>query len=69
MVLRTGICPVPCDDERILGLDSGERDAIALALHVEADLVLIDERHARAVAEQCGLTAAGTLRGLLLGWD
>jgi predicted nucleic acid-binding protein len=42
---------VPTHDQRLSGLDSGERDAIALALQLNAELVLIDERDARSVAQ------------------
>jgi len=42
-------------------LDSGEREAIALAQSVEAGLVLLDERRGRRVARGLGLTVSGTL--------
>ena len=56
--------PAAFHDSRLADLDRGERDALALALQEKADLVLIDERDARSVAEQCGLVVAGTLRVL-----
>lgn len=46
-------------------LDHGEAEAIALAVEVQADLVLIDERRARAVATRLGLNVVGVL-GLLV---
>ena len=46
-------------------LGDGEREAIALAVEVGADAVLIDERAGRRVAEEAGLKVIGTL-GLLL---
>jgi predicted nucleic acid-binding protein len=46
-------------------LGDGEREAIALAIEIGADAVLIDERVARRVAEEAGLKVIGTL-GLLL---
>jgi predicted nucleic acid-binding protein len=52
------------DDPRLATLDRGEREALALALESSAELMLIDERDARAVAERCGLKVAGTLRVL-----
>ena len=51
-------------DPRLAHLDSGEREAIALAIELSADLVLIDERDGRMAAQVCGLTVAGTLRVL-----
>jgi hypothetical protein len=46
-------------------LGDGEREAIALALEIGADAILVDERAARRVAEAAGLNVIGTL-GLLL---
>jgi len=42
-------------------LDAGERDAILLALHLKADLVLMDERDGVEEARRLGLTVTGTL--------
>jgi predicted nucleic acid-binding protein len=42
-------------------LDRGERAAIALALALKADLVLMDDQAGVTVARQRGLAAAGTL--------
>ena len=42
-------------------LDHGEAEAIALAVEVQAELVLIDERRARAVATRLGLNVVGVL--------
>ena len=47
------------------GLDPGEAAAIALAIERSADLLLIDERQGRAVAEGLGLTARGLLGTLV----
>ena len=46
-------------------LGDGEREAIALAIEIGADAVLMDERAGRRVAEEGGLKVIGTL-GLLL---
>jgi hypothetical protein len=46
-------------------LDAGEREAIALAEDVAADLVILDERKARQVALERGLSITGLL-GLLV---
>ncbi len=49
-------------------LHTGERETIALALTVNADLVLLDEKKGRAVAQSQGLRVVGTL-GVLLQAD
>jgi predicted nucleic acid-binding protein len=46
-------------------LDSGEAEAIALALQKHADWLLLDERDARRVAKSLGLKVTGVL-GILL---
>ena len=46
-------------------LGAGESETLALALEVEADLVLLDDKAARRLASQLRLTVFGTL-GLLL---
>jgi len=47
------------------GLDPGESEALAVALEIRADLVLVDERRARNVAEKLDLKITGIL-GVLL---
>ena len=42
-------------------LHAGERDAISLALRIQADAVLIDERRGREEAQNQGLKVIGTL--------
>lgn len=42
-------------------LDSGEREAIALAQSIDASLVLLDESRGRRVARELGLAVSGTL--------
>ncbi|MBI2848812.1 MAG: DUF3368 domain-containing protein [Chloroflexi bacterium] len=49
----------------LLELDKGEAEAIALAVELKADLLLLDERLARRVASRLGLRFVGLL-GLLL---
>jgi predicted nucleic acid-binding protein len=46
-------------------LDRGEAEAIALAVELGADLILMDERRGRAVAARFGLKMVGVL-GLLI---
>ena len=48
-----------------LELDPGEAEAIALALQLNADLVLLDEQAGRRAAEHLGLAMMGVV-GLLL---
>jgi uncharacterized protein len=46
-------------------LDQGESEAIALAIEIGADLLLLDERDARKAAKSLGLEVTGVL-GILL---
>ncbi len=46
-------------------LGDGERETIALALEIQADLLLMDELSGRGAAESMGLKVMGTL-GVLL---
>jgi predicted nucleic acid-binding protein len=46
-------------------LDTGEADAIALAVELQADWLLLDEREGRKVAKSLGLRVTGIL-GVLL---
>src|SRR5262245_20868242 len=48
-------------DALLAEFDPGERQAIALAQEISADLVVIDEREARKEAERRSLTITGTL--------
>ena len=47
------------------GLDVGEAAAIALAIETQAELLLMDERRGRAIADQQGLSVVGVV-GVLL---
>ncbi len=47
-------------------LDDGEKEAIALALEIGQQRILLDEREARQVAQELGLQVMGTLGILLL---
>lgn len=60
MVPALRIDPRPLPDTQ-LGLDPGETAAILLAEEIGADLILIDERAGRAVAESRGIAVRGTL--------
>ena len=52
-------------DYLLTQLDIGEAEAIVLAQEIQAGLVLVDERKARAVAQRLGLEVVGTA-GLFL---
>jgi uncharacterized protein len=52
---------IACDAD----LDPGESQALALALEIHADGVLIDEAHGRSIAIELGLTPIGVL-GILV---
>lgn len=49
----------------VFPLDAGETEAIALALEVRAEVLLMDEKRGRAAARGFGLTVAGALGELL----
>ena len=46
-------------------LDRGEAESITLALEQQADLILLDEREARHIAQRLGLKVIGVI-GILL---
>ncbi len=48
-----------------VALDPGEAQAIALAVEVQADVLLIDEKRGRSVARQFGIPVGGVLGELL----
>jgi predicted nucleic acid-binding protein len=45
----------------LAGLDAGEEDAIALALELHADLLLMDDEEGATAARAKGLEVTGTL--------
>lgn len=47
-------------------LDAGEEDAIALALELQADIILMDDREGVTVARSKGFRVAGTLTVLAM---
>ena len=49
-------------------LDKGEAEAIALALEVNAEWILLDEREGRRVAKSLGLRVTGVVGILLRAW-
>jgi predicted nucleic acid-binding protein len=55
------VSPVKTSAVTFLNLDEGEAEAIALALEVRADLLLMDERDGTLAARNHGLTVTGTL--------
>lgn len=59
--LRIEATPQASTEEDLTDLDMGERAAILLAERLAADLLLVDEKVAREVAEHRGLRITGTL--------
>jgi len=57
------VLPTPddIDDASLAALDTGERSAIVLALSLNADLILIDDRKGAAAARHKGFEVTGTL--------
>jgi predicted nucleic acid-binding protein len=51
----------PSDQASVDGLDEGENAAIALAILLDADLLLMDDRKGAIVARAKGLRVTGTL--------
>ena len=49
-------------------LDKGEAEAIALALQLKAELILLDEREARIAAKNLEIKVTGVLGILLRAW-
>lgn len=49
-------------------LAQGEAEAIALAIELKADWLLLDERDGRKIARQLGLNLTGVLGIILRGW-
>jgi len=52
-----------------LALGTGEREAIALAVELRADLLLVDDRKARRIAQERGIPITGTLGVLKIAHD
>jgi len=48
-----------------LEVDQGEAEAIALAIELQADLLLLDEQRGRAIASRLGIRSVGLL-GILI---
>jgi predicted nucleic acid-binding protein len=55
------VVPLTVRPTPLAHLGAGERDAILLALHLKADLVLMDEREGVEKVRRLGLTVTGTL--------
>ena len=64
-IVRHRVTQQPLVDVLRLELDAGEAEALACALELHADLILLDERRAREVAQRLGLRFIGLL-GVLI---
>ncbi len=64
-VTRRSIQNVPLATALQRDLDTGEAETIALALEMKADLVLMDEREGRHIAQRLGLNVVGVV-GILI---
>ena len=51
----------PADSDSIVASGAGEREAIALALELKADLLLVDDKEARMAARRLNIAITGTL--------
>lgn len=59
--LKVRVPPPTPDTMSLRALDAGERDALALAQSLKAQLVLLDDRAAVVLARRMGFTVTGTL--------
>jgi predicted nucleic acid-binding protein len=57
------------DIDSSLALGRGEREAIALAIELHADLLLVDDKKARRLAQERGIRVTGTLGLLKIAHD
>jgi predicted nucleic acid-binding protein len=63
------VLPAPNAPPEVQALDSGEREAITLALELSADFVVLDELAARRLAVHLGLDVIGAAGLLLRAYD
>jgi predicted nucleic acid-binding protein len=68
-ISRHTVKDVPLATALMRDLDQGEAESIALAIEMKADLLLLDEKEARHIAQRLGLNIMGVIGVLFLAYN